>query len=75
MTAMIVLSAAEADQVRGSDSPGAALVPIALVDGRYILPVAVLTDPPHAQHWAFLAGMPRQDLAQLLNLLPPAPEE
>jgi len=75
MSDFIVLSAAEADQVRGVDSPIAALVPIALLDGRLILPVAVIADPAHAAHAAFLSTLPRQDLAQLLDLLPPPPEE
>ena len=75
MTDMIVLSAADADQVRGAESPIAALVPIALLDGRFILPVAVIADPAHAAHAALLSTLPRQDLAQLLDLLPPPPEE
>ena len=75
MTDFIVLSAAAAEQVRGTDSPIAALVPIALIDGRFILPVAVLADPAHVEFAAFLATLPRQDLAQLLDLLPTPPEE
>jgi hypothetical protein len=66
---MISLTAAEADQVRGySDSEHMhALVPLELIDGTFVLPLEVLSDPYHGQNQAFLASKPKiQD---------PAPED
>lgn len=70
---VILLASADADQVRGPSATvdGAALMPVALSDGRFILPVAVLTDPAHAEHSAFLAGLAQADLSTVQSLLPP----
>lgn len=60
---MIILTPSEADQVRGPTN-GGALDPIPLADGvTYVLPEAVLTDPAHAQHHAFLGGLPQREIA------------
>ncbi|MBZ9975470.1 hypothetical protein [Mesorhizobium sp. BR-1-1-10] len=55
---MIILTAQQADHVRGPTGNGAALDPRELPDGVFILPEAVLTDPNHAMHHDFLAAMP-----------------
>lgn len=65
---MIILTAAQAAQVRGQDATedqfDAALEPVALADGvTYVLPEAVLTDPAHAAKQALLAGLPRRTVA------------
>lgn len=72
MTTLILLSAADAEAVRGPSVTveGAALEPIALTDGRFILPVAVLADPAHAAHRALLAGLPTAEMADIAALLP-----
>jgi len=58
---MIVLTASEADAVRGASGAGAALEPVALADGvTFVLPEAVLTDPAHAAHRDYLLGLPRR---------------
>lgn len=59
---MIVLTAEEADQVRGISSPGAALEPRDLGDGRFVLPPEVLTDPAHDDKWETLRGFPIEDV-------------
>ncbi len=62
MTAFIILTAAEADHVRGPTTPPAALDPIERQGGAFILPVAVLADPAHAMHHDFLAQLPTSTL-------------
>jgi len=59
----MILSAAEADAVRGTTTPGFALDPRALVDGTFALPPAVLNDPAHAARQDALVGMPQRDVA------------
>lgn len=58
----IVLTSAEADQVRGVTTPGHELKPVLLNDGNYALPDRVLTDPAHAEHHAFLSGLPTRTI-------------
>ena len=67
MTTVILLMAGQADAVRGPSATveGAALEPVALPDGRFILPLAVLDDPAHSQHRGLLAGLPTADAADL----------
>jgi hypothetical protein len=61
---MIILTAAEAEAVRGTDSPGHALAPRPLKDGvTFALPEAVLSDPAHAGHHDVLAALPTRDVA------------
>lgn len=58
---MIILTSAEADKVRGR-SPSksyAALDPVPLKDGTYMLHEDVLADPAHADVAAFLGGLPK----------------
>lgn len=61
MSSVIILTAAEAEAVRGNSTPIAAIEPVALTDGRFILGIEVLTDPAHAKHHAFLALLPCLD--------------
>ena len=57
----IILTAAEADLVRGETSPGAWLAPVPLRDGTtHVLPARVLMDPAHAAKWATLAALPQR---------------
>lgn len=58
---MIILTASQANTVRGNTSVGAALDPILHPDNvRYCLPEAVLSDPAHAVHHAFLSILPTE---------------
>lgn len=50
----IVMTQAEADAVRGETSPGHSLSPVPTLDGKYALPVRVLSDPAHASKHALL---------------------
>ena len=62
---MIVLTAEQAEEVRGPTASGSALEPVALADGvTLVLPEAVLNDPAHAAHQAFLASLPTREIAQ-----------
>jgi len=77
MTTLILLSAEDADAVRGTSAAvdWAALAPVALTDGRFILNVSVLTDPAHEAHWELLATLPQADLADIAHLIPQPAEE
>lgn len=60
----IILTAEEAEAVRGPTAPGAALEPVTLVDSeRFALPEAVLADPDHARHHVLLEALARRVLA------------
>lgn len=61
---MIVLTAEQAEAVRGPTGPGAALDPVPLADGEtWALPPSVLSDPAHAQHHDTLAALPQREIA------------
>jgi hypothetical protein len=55
---MIILTADEANKVRGQTVPGAALAPTPLADGTFALPEAVLSSPAHQVHHTYLRGLP-----------------
>ena len=56
---MILLTLDEANKVKGyADDRMHALHPIELNDGSYVLPVAVLDDPFHAEHHELLNSLP-----------------
>ena len=55
---MIILTQDEANQVRGQTTLGHALAPRPLVDGTFVLPEAVLSDPAHEKHWKLLSTLP-----------------
>lgn len=72
MSRVILLTAEQAASVVGPsrDAPDlAALQPVALSDGRYILGVEVLDDPLHAEDRAFLAGLPQAEAEDIAALL------
>ena len=54
---MLVLTKADADQVRGLTVRGHALAPVALKDGTFVLPMACAGDPYHAARHAVLASL------------------
>lgn len=60
---MIILTAAQADEVRGETTPGFMLDPVVLLDGTFVLPDAVLTDPAHEPKWGILAALPTREVA------------
>jgi len=67
MAEVIVLTAAEAEKVRGL-SPrkgGHSIEPVPLKDGRFILGAEVLDDPAHDDVRDFLASLPRSDIEKL----------
>ncbi len=73
MATVILLTAGQADAVRGPSSEApelAALVPVALTDGRFYLGVEVLADPDHATHATLLGGLAQADFADLAAFLP-----
>ena len=74
MPMVIILSAAEADQVRGPshEAPSlATLQPVALLDGTFYLGVESLTDANFAEHHAELAGLPQVEFGAIQALVPP----
>lgn len=67
---MIILTAQQADAVRGPTSNQAALMPVKLVGGAYVLPEEVLSDPNHKVHYDFLSPLPKREV--LPSEWPPA---
>lgn len=63
MSTFLILTASQADEVRGPTVPPAALDPVERQAGVFILGVAVLADPAHAMHHALLSGLPQLDSA------------
>lgn len=60
----IVMTAQQADEVRGATSGLSALDPILLADGStWVLPERVLEDNKHASAWEALAVLPVRDVA------------
>lgn len=55
----IVMTTAQANAVRGETSPGYVLAPVPTLDGKYALPVRVLSDPAHASKHALLLTYPQ----------------
>jgi hypothetical protein len=74
MANVIVLTSDQAAQVSGTskETPLAALQPVSLTDGRFILGVEVLTDPAHAEDAAFLSTLPQVDFSTVASLMPGA---
>jgi len=72
MATVILLSTAEADQVRGpsGESPGlASCQPVALANGDFYLGVETLGDPNFAEHHALLSGLAQVDFDTVKDLL------
>lgn len=64
---MIVLTAEQASAVRGRspEDAGAALDPVPLKDGRFMLGDEVLSDPAHEDVWPLLAKLPVEPVEKL----------
>jgi hypothetical protein len=58
MSDFIILTAVEADTVRGPTAAFAALDPVEREGAVFILGVEVLADPAHAEHHDYLAALP-----------------
>lgn len=73
MTSLILLTAEQADIVRGPSSvdPAAQIVPRPLMDGRYVLNAAILDAPAHAEHSALLASLPVEPLESIATFFYP----
>lgn len=59
---MIILTAGEANQVRGLTIKGHAMAPVPLLDGTFALPDECLADPAHARHRGLLRGLALRDV-------------
>lgn len=68
--ALMILTAAQAARVRGQSTPMAALDPIPLTGGTYLLGDEVLNDKAHAKHHALLSTLPKIDKETATKLLP-----
>lgn len=76
MSTVILLTSAQAAQVAGPSDEApkfAALMPLPLSDGRFILGVEVLADPMHAEDAVFLSTLPQADYATVQSLVPVKP--
>jgi hypothetical protein len=74
MTTVIKLTIDQAARVRGPSgaSPLVGLMPVALTDGTFYLPVSVLDAPQFAADHDLLADLPATDFADVQPLLPVA---
>jgi hypothetical protein len=59
---MIILTAVQADKVRGITTDGHALVPLPLKDGTFTLPLEVLDDPAHEAFADMLKVLPTREV-------------
>lgn len=60
---MLILNAAQAAALSGDSGSGALLEPRPLADGlRWVLPLAVLSDPAHAARMDVLSALPVADV-------------
>lgn len=59
---MIILTAEQAEMVRGESKPGHVLNPRPLKDGSYCLSEAVLDDPAHEKWRTTLDALPKRDV-------------
>lgn len=57
MTQFLILTKSQTDAIRGPTRPGKALDPVALTDGRFVLPLSVLDDD-HGEKNPTLAALP-----------------
>lgn len=69
MSRLIILTAAEAEAVRGMSTPMAAIEPVALMDGTFMLGIEVLADPAHAKHLSKLSGLTTADVKGIEMLI------
>lgn len=78
MSTIIMLTAAQATQVRGPSViiGTSSLEPVGLTDGRFFLPEEILADPAHALHYTLLNSCPKQAYEDLdPGLIPQSVEE
>ena len=66
---MIILTAEQADHVRGPTSNGAALMPVPTEDGGFILSENVLEDPNHEMHHEYLSTLPTGEYVPLTEVI------
>lgn len=59
MGQLIVLTKAQADAIRGHSSPFAAIEPVALKDGTFMIGEEVLTDPAHTARIQSIKALPK----------------
>ncbi|RKK04821.1 hypothetical protein EBE87_20280 [Pseudoroseomonas wenyumeiae] len=64
LSGYIILTADQAEAVRGPTAPGAALDPRPLQSGAWALPVRVLLDPAHEMHHALLGDLPVREVPE-----------
>lgn len=67
---VIVMTSAQADAVRSKPTPYAAIEPVPLTDGSYIVGEEVLVDPAHAAKKAALQALPKATAASIKDKLP-----
>lgn len=61
---MIILTAEQAEAVRGGNADGtAALMPREIVGDLFVLPEAVLADQAHADRHSYLGALPTRDIS------------
>lgn len=58
----IILTAEQADSIRGTYNGIASLEPVPIGDGRYFLPLAVLEDPNFAEVHEVLLSFPVEEI-------------
>lgn len=59
---VIILTKTQAQTVRGTYNEIASLEPVPIGDGRYFLPLAVLTDPNFAEVHEVLSSFPVEEV-------------
>ena len=74
MTYLIILSESEAAMVAGPTTPGHALYPVPMADGRFALPLSVLVDPAHETRRDMLLFLPQEEIDPAVAW-PPLPDE
>jgi len=66
----IVLTANQAETIRGTYNEIASLEPVPVGDGRFFLPLAVLNDPNFAEVHEILSALPIEEII----LINPSPD-
>lgn len=69
MAMFIILSAAEAQAVRGKTSPMTAIEPVELKDGSFLLTDDVMSDPAHKTRVKSIEGLSRKAFRDIESLL------
>lgn len=67
--ALIVLTKAQADAIRGKSSPFAAIEPVELKDGTFMVGDEVLADPAHIQRVKSIEALPKVSADSLKTLI------